>query len=147
MSLDKNRSEADRWIATAEDDLDTARLLRDSGKYAHACFHAQQAGEKAVKALWYSLGQFPWGHSAQKLIQDLKSVDASAFEAIADLTIEAAVLDRFYIPTRYPNALPDLTPAQAYFREDADTAIEKAKILLQAAKEFLAGSRNRENTG
>lgn len=37
------------WLQDAEDDLaaDLARL----GRYAKACFHAQQAAEKALKAL------------------------------------------------------------------------------------------------
>jgi HEPN domain-containing protein len=32
---------------------------------------------------------------------------------------DAAALDRFYIPTRYPNGLPDLTPGKYYFQKDA----------------------------
>ncbi len=147
MSLDKNLGEAERWLLTAEDDLDTAKLLRDSGRHAHACFHAQQAGEKAVKAVWYGIGQSPWGHSTQKLIQDLESADGDAFRALSDMMVEAAILDRFYIPTRYPNGLPDLTPSQTYFREDADTAIEKAVSLIQAARGFLKGLQNREESG
>ena len=36
-------------------------------------------------------------------------------------------LDRFYVATRSPNGLPDLTPEQSYFRSDAEDAIRKAK--------------------
>jgi len=36
---------------------------------------AQQAAEKAVKALWYLADAEPWGHSVQKLIGDLREVD------------------------------------------------------------------------
>lgn len=42
MSTDKNLAEARRWLATAEDDLDSARLLAEMGKFAHSCSHAQQ---------------------------------------------------------------------------------------------------------
>lgn len=62
MSKEKNKQEADRWFRTAQDDLDTAIILKDKGKFAHACFHAQQAGEKAVKVVWYFADADPWGH-------------------------------------------------------------------------------------
>ena len=75
MSLEKNRQEAERWLKTAEGDLETAVILLENKKYAHSCFHSQQAGEKAIKAVWYLLDADPWGHSIQKLIQDLKHVD------------------------------------------------------------------------
>jgi len=67
MSHEKNRGEALRWFATAESDLATASLLKENGRFAHACFHAHQAAEKAVKALWYLADADPWGHSVKKL--------------------------------------------------------------------------------
>ena len=42
---------AQGWLAKAESDLSTAKwLLEGSGPYDTACFHAQQAVEKALKA-------------------------------------------------------------------------------------------------
>jgi galactonate dehydratase len=61
MSTDKERHEARRWLETAQEDLDAARNLMDSGKDSRSCFFSQQAGEKAVKALRYFLGEDPWG--------------------------------------------------------------------------------------
>lgn len=61
MSVEKNKDEAKRWLLTARDDLDTAKLLQEHKKFAHSCFHSQQAGEKVVKAVWYFLGEDPWG--------------------------------------------------------------------------------------
>jgi HEPN domain-containing protein len=43
-----------------------------------------------------------------------------------DWIAHAASLDKFYIPARYPNGLPDLTPGQVYISQDAEQAIEKA---------------------
>ena len=63
MSLEKNRQEAERWLKTAEGDLETAAILLESNKYAHSCFHSQQAGERAMKAVWHFLDADPWGHS------------------------------------------------------------------------------------
>ncbi|HLP62750.1 MAG TPA: HEPN domain-containing protein [Candidatus Deferrimicrobium sp.] len=49
MSHKKNKEEAVRWLTTGQDELETAIILRKNKKHAHACFHAQQAVEKAVK--------------------------------------------------------------------------------------------------
>lgn len=47
MSVDKQTHEAGRWLETAEEDLAAARVLLREAKYSHACFLAQQSGEKA----------------------------------------------------------------------------------------------------
>jgi HEPN domain-containing protein len=137
MSTEKNLKEAARWLTTAGDDLDTARILQKNGKYAHACFHAQQAGEKAVKALWYYSDADPWGHSIKKLIGDLDEVDTKLYNSLKDLEKTGVVLDRFYIPTRYPNGLPDITPDIAFTEEDATTCINNSQKILQRVKELL----------
>jgi len=137
MSAEKNRVEASRWLATGNEDLVTAKVLLQAGRYAHACFHSQQAGEKAMKAVCYMLGGDPWGHSASRLITQLKAIDSSAFNALHDQVEDAARLDRYYVPTRYPNGLPDLTPDQAFFAEDAVGAIRMAETLLERAGQIL----------
>ena len=132
MSLEKNRQEAERWLKTAEGDLETASILLENSKFAHSCFHSQQAGEKAIKAVWYLLDADPWGHSIQKLIQDLKQVDLNTKEQFDQIKKCAVLLDRFYIPTRYPNGLPDLTPEEVYLEEDAQACLENAKKIIEA---------------
>jgi len=75
MSTEKNRIEANRWLHTADDDLDSAIILKENSKFAHSCFHAQQAAKKALKAVWYHSDADPWGHSIKRLIDDLESID------------------------------------------------------------------------
>jgi HEPN domain-containing protein len=135
MSRTKNRSEAERWLLTAEEDLKAAEVLFRGGMYAQACFYAQQVGAKALKALWYMLDADPWGHSVQRLILDFpRRSDIPE----ADTWIEwGAFLDQFYIPTRYPNGLPDLTPGQTYRNEDAQRAIDASLNLLDACKKWM----------
>ena len=82
MSTEKNIREAIRWLSTAEDDNDSAVILKENGKFAHSCFHAQQAGEKALKAVWYFADADPWGHSIKKLIEDLNSVDFKLYQRL-----------------------------------------------------------------
>jgi len=135
MSVDKQLLEAKRWLATAAEDLEAARLLADGGKHAHACFAAQQAGEKAVKALWHLRGGDPWGHSVQRLLRDVAPPEVRV--QLADLLEDGAMLDRHYIPTRYPNGLPDLTPGEAYFRRDADACMEAAGRILDRARTLI----------
>jgi len=138
MSAEKNRLEARRWLETAQGDLEAALILQERGKFAHACFHAQQAGEKAVKALWYFADADPWGHSIKKLIEDLAAVAPSMHARLAPLIRDGTVLDRFYIPTRYPNGLPDMTPQEAFLAEDATSAVELARRLIETVRPLLA---------
>lgn len=139
MSTEKGAYEARRWLATAEDDLDTAMILKREGKYAHSCFHSQQAGEKAVKALWYCADADPWGHSIKKLIEDLEPVDAGFYGALLPLSRVAMLLDRFYIPTRYPNGLPDITPDKAFGEEDAETCLRHSKEIIDTIRSMIKG--------
>ena len=137
MSTEKNIQEAIRWFKTAEDDLDSAKILRENRKFAHSCFHAQQAGEKALKAVYYFADADPWGHSIKKLIDDLKPVSVQLFKQLEDLSRMAIVLDRYYIPTRYPNGLPDITPDVAFTKEDADSGIKYSRKLIDSVRSIL----------
>jgi len=92
MSVEKNREEALRWLQTARQDLETARILLDNKRYAHCCFHAHQSGEKSLKAVWYYKDGDPWGHSIHKLIQELKEFDAELFNSLRDLSAIGAKL-------------------------------------------------------
>jgi HEPN domain-containing protein len=137
MSTEKNIREAIRWLTTADDDIDSAVILKNNGKFAHSCFHAQQAGEKALKAVWYFADADPWGHSTKKLIEDLNFVDLKLYQKLESYIKMAMVLDRFYIPTRYPNGLPDITPDEAFSDEDADTCITYYKKIIDEVRSIL----------
>ena len=50
-------SRAADWFEQALRDLEQAESSRRDGRHEWACFAAQQAGEKAVKAVHLSLGQ------------------------------------------------------------------------------------------
>jgi HEPN domain-containing protein len=135
MSLAKARHEAGRWMRTAGEDLKAAEALLDAGLYAHACFLSQQCAVKAVKALWYLFDADPWGHSVQRLVEDFPA--KGEFPGVMEWIEQAALLDKLYIPTRYPNGLPDLTPGQTYFAGDAQTAIKAARALLEGCRKIV----------
>lgn len=135
MSLAKNRHEAERWLKTAEEDLRAAEVLAQAGSYAQACFYAQQCGEKAIKALWFFVDADPWGHSVQKLISEFP--EQSRVPDLQNWVEQGALLDKFYIPTRYPNGLPDLTPGLVYVRDDAERGLSAARALVSACREWI----------
>ncbi|MCP4167119.1 MAG: HEPN domain-containing protein [Chloroflexi bacterium] len=122
-------------METAREDFVAAQILHEREIHSLACFHAQQAAEKALKAVWYLEDEEPWGHSITRLIREFPHKDA-----IEDLELwqEAGrLLDQFYIPTRYPNGLPDLTPGQVYRKVDAVQAISAAQTLIDACTDWL----------
>jgi HEPN domain-containing protein len=135
MSRSGIRLQAELWLQTAREDLHAAHTLLTGGNYPQACFCAQQAAEKAVKALWRALDAEPRGHSATKLLQEFpRKMELSYCEQLVE---KAALLDKFYIPTRYPNGLPDVTPGQVYQRAEAEIGIEAAQSIVNACEEWL----------
>lgn len=119
MPLDPRR-EFRRWLEQAYSDLDDAEYNARWKRYNLACFLAQQAAEKALKAYLYLRGnQVVWGHSVAELVDDARQYDPS-FHSLRD---KGAYLDRFYIPTRYPNGLPGGIPRDAFTSKDGVEAI------------------------
>ena len=57
--------------------------------------------------------------------------------SLSSLLDKAKELDKLYIPTRYPNGLPDLTPSEVYTEEEAYRAIESSKIIFEKIKKIL----------
>jgi HEPN domain-containing protein len=135
MSTGKNLHEAQRWLIAAQQDLLAARSLSENRFYAHACFFAQQGAEKAVKALWYLHDREPTGSSILRLVNEFP--DASTITNYEEWAYRAATLDRYYIPTRYPDALPDLAPSQCYFKQDADSVILLAASFIEVAQKEI----------
>lgn len=145
MSRGDDLHEGRRWLDTAAEDLRAAQVLTDGGVHARACFAAQQCGEKALKAVWHARGEQPWGHSIQKLV-----VECGALVAVPDLDAlrrTASSLDRHHIATRYPNGLPDLTPEQAYFVDDAAQAVRQAEWLLQRCRRLYDETAGQAGAG
>jgi HEPN domain-containing protein len=69
-----------------------------------------------------------WGHSVAELCRDAAAQDPR----FAELGREAAALDQYCIPTRYPNGLPGGIPADAYTHTDAERALSLATAVIDA---------------
>lgn len=129
----------DRWLAFANEDLRMAELAMADKLYNQVCFHSQQCVEKAVKALLVHQGKIP--PRTHSLIDLLRLLDPNPLAAIA---LELQLLDRFYIPTRYPDALPGSLPEGLPDERDADHALVIARQALQRVQEALSRSSGRE---
>ena len=66
---------------------------------------------------------------------------------MSDLIETAAKLDRYYIPTRYPNGLPDITPNDALFRDDAETAIKLSRTVVDRVTRITSPQSDACSTG
>lgn len=122
------------WFAQAERDLEQAEDSARAGRHEWACFAAQQAAEKAVKALHLRLGQEAWGHVVAQLLGELPPAAA----APRDLIERGRVLDNFYIPARYPNSHPAGAPFEHYGPLQSEEAIRHARQILAFVRPQMA---------
>ena len=119
------------WLRQAQDDYRFGRAALAGRFYAQTCFIAQQVGEKAVKAVHYTLtGRPVIGHSVHDL---LKRLNARAGVTQELLTL-GGELDQFYVSTRYPDALPGIAPSDAFSVAQARAALRAASKILRWAK-------------
>lgn len=123
------------WLIQAERDLGSARWLAEGGFFEQACFAAHQAAEKALKAVYGRLGGVAWGHSVASLLSGL----GERTEVGDDVLEIGRVLDRFYVPTRYPNSWESGAPSDYYTGNDAQDAIGRAEQVLRFCQGLLAG--------
>lgn len=129
MNLD-----AIRWRTQAIDDLDTALILFNSGRYGPCAFFCQQAAEKALKAALYQAGERPWGHSVSSLLDQMCA--ALRIDPADAPHTEAQALDEHYMRPRYPDARTEVE--SEYDVEIAQDALQEAHTMLAFVRKGLA---------
>ncbi len=124
------------WFEQAEADLRAAELSASGSVHEWACFQAQQAGGKALKALLYARGFTSIvTHSLRRLLRECEAFDAS----FAPLAEAARLLDQHYIATRYPNGLDEEMPPTRYYEKgDAEACLQSARSILERVKPSFA---------
>lgn len=129
------KNEAKRWYDQAWNDWEFVRWLNTEDKfYDKGCFIAQQACEKALKACLYATGErIIIIHSIFELTNKLIK-SSTEFKKIIGA---AKHLDRFYIPTRYPNGLPGGIPFQHFSKDDFNAAISDGEVVMAECQKFL----------
>ena len=119
-----------KWLEDAQADLAIARIpLPRGAKYEQLCFHAQQAAEKAMKAVLLKRGvDFPFTHNLQALIDLLPE------GLLRPLNLVYAVdLNPYAVTTRYPPGAEPVS-AQEYRR-----ALKIAESVVAWAESVIAG--------
>lgn len=125
---------SDDWMRQANADLKHAKASLELEHFEWSCLAAQQAAEKAVKAVFQELHADAWGHSIGKLLERLpKRIDVPK-----KLINRVKTLDRHYIPSRYPNGLIDGAPVDAFSDYDAKEAIKIAKETIEFCQDTLS---------
>jgi HEPN domain-containing protein len=127
-------SRAQDWFNQALRDLEQAEDSKAAGRHEWACFAAQQAAEKAVKALHLHFGQEFWGHVVARSLQELPQ----SVVVTDDLIEKAKVLDNFYIPSRYPNSHPSGAPFEHYGLLQSQTAVAYAREIIEFIRSQMA---------
>lgn len=122
-----DHDEYHRWMEQARHTLSSARRDLEEGDYAWSCFKSQQAGEYAAKAVLRGYGCLAAGHSILRLLEEL----AEGGVALDDVAFRCGkMLDRHYIPTRYPDAYPAGSPFEFYDEKAAEEALDAARLLI-----------------
>jgi HEPN domain-containing protein len=122
------------WLDQAQGDLEHAQSDLAGGYFDWACFSAQQAAEKAVKAVLQRKGDEAWGHSVADLLDALGSHGAVP-DRLREMGLE---LDKAYISSRHPNAHPAGSPRRRYTRGEAERLIDYAGQILGFCQGLLA---------
>jgi HEPN domain-containing protein len=123
------------WLRQADRDFEQAM----DSRHEWACFAAQQAAEKAIKALHLHTGQEAWGHVIAQLLEELpETID------VPELLVEkGSVLDNFYVPSRYPNGHSTGAPFEHYSQLQSEVAIRHAREIIEFARAQMARCTNR----
>jgi HEPN domain-containing protein len=104
------KAEALRWLTQAQEELKDATTLTKARRFYLSLYLCQQSAEKALKAFIYLREEEPLPtHSVAVLLGLATSIDPE-FKLLKG----AKRLDDYYIPTRYPNALPGEVPSHYY---------------------------------
>ncbi len=134
--MDASRLAARRWLRKAAEDLRVAgRAMEPPPIPAAACFHAQQAAEKSLKAVAACLGaaRIPKTHSLLELVALIEGLSGQVPFGPPAL----GGLDRYAVEPRYPDA------PQPREREAAEALVLAQHVYVWAEGCCRAGRRLR----
>jgi len=124
-------SDPREWLNRARSDLTLASAQVEGVYLEDLCFHAQQAAEKAIKAVFIHRGlRFPYSHDLAFLLSQLESSGEQVPEAVR----QAERLTPFAVASRYPGVSPPVDGDQ--YQE----AVRLAQTVLRWAEAVVSGS-------
>jgi len=128
------------WLEYAEEDRREALDRFSHGKWREACYHAQQAIEKVLKALVIRIGIFMPTHELTELI---KIVEEKYKTKILGATVsveEVRKLALHYYASRYPDATRRLRIK--YNEETAKKCIEIMEKVWSVIEKYVKTGKN-----
>lgn len=132
--MKQRKKEALVWLERAVDDLSWTKANINAKIYYGACFSAQQAAEKALKAfLLYQKGKFGKVHDLVKLLDECARYQAK----IKSFRKKVAKLSFYYIQTRYP----DIMEVDKFTKEEAEEALSISSKLIDFVSKILNKAR------
>ena len=116
------------WLNRARSNLALAKNRIPGAYLEDLCFEAQQAAEKALKAVLISLEvEYPYVHDLARLLSLLDAAGAS----IPDAVRQAAILTPYALITRYPGLARPVAEA------DYLAAVETAEGVVRWAEQQI----------
>lgn len=133
---------AQRWMEQAEHNLEVVQLHVDRGFWSDACFMAEQTVQVALKAYLYAQGErYIPIHSVYELALEC-SRRKPAFRPVIEW---GKVLDKYYIPARYPDALaPPAVPYRSFTENEARQAVSYAHETIAVVREAITSTAENE---
>jgi len=125
---------AREWARFAEMDLKSAEVLFKAGIFNEVCFHAQQCVEKMLKAFLISKDEaVPKTHR----LLDLLEVALKYGTNMEKMRQSCLILDQYYIPTRYPDAVIGSKTTGLPIRKEGEEALRLADSIFEEIKSVL----------
>jgi HEPN domain-containing protein len=117
------------WLQRARSNLQQARVQHPDVYLEDLCFQAQQAAEKAVKALLlhYNI-PFPYTHDISMLVSLVES-----HVQVPEELQEVVILTQYAVATRYPGVIEPVSTTE-YLE-----ALELADMTLRWAEDVIFG--------
>lgn len=133
--MKNNLQNAKRWLVQAEFDFNQAKKLFGENNFSYTCFFAEQSAQKSLKAfLLYKDKRFVTIHSVGVLLEEAAKLEESFIPFID----EGKRLDRHYIASRYPDALPEpAIPAESYVWSEAKEALTISGEILKLTQKII----------
>ena len=127
--------EALRWIKHSKYTLESAKTDLENNFYSWACFKSHQVAEYALKSILRGAGLESYGHDLLDLWRKAKEI-CNALEEQYQCII---LLNKMYIPTRYPDAWPGRAlPFENYTEKDSREAISCAEKIYRLAEACIS---------
>ncbi len=131
---------AKAFLEKAKEDLRSAKVLEKNRIYANALYFAQQAAEKAAKALLVIYGKFTPEHVISELLIEIASqLPEKEEKKVERLSQHIFELERYWLKPRYPIKKGDKiwNPVKTYTKNEVKKALERAEECIKIVEDFL----------